>query len=364
MTVTGTFDWASGTLTSGGRLIVDPGAVANLTTGAGKFIDGVLENRGTVNYTGNGLLFGRDAPNLNARIENAAGATFIVDGEGDFTQNHGSANYRIENAGTFIKRGVGTTTVVNNPVFFATTGTVQVEAGTLQFNTRHFPGRHRERSRAGLLRRGLTHTGRGLDLQSSHPAFSNVNLTIGAGVAPQLTALDINASTLAFADSRSLQSLTIQGDGRLTMQNNSVMTVTGTFDWESGTLTSGGRLIVDPGAVANLTTGAGKFIDGVLENRGTVNYTGNGLLFGRDAPNLNARIENAAGGTFIVDGEGDFTQNHGSANYRVDNAGTFIKRGVGTTTVVNNPVFFANTGTVQVEAGTLQFNTALPWPAQ
>ena len=129
--------------------------------------------------------------------------------------------------------------------------------------------------------------------------------------------------------------------------------MTGTFTFESGTLTAGGRADHRPGRLANLTTGSGKFIDGVLENRGTLNYTGTGLLFGRDVPNLSARIENAAGGTFIVDGEGDFSQNHGSPNYRIENAGTFIKRGAGTTTAVNNPIFFATTGTVQVESGQL-----------
>ena len=47
------------------------GGVGNLTTSNGKFIDGVLENDGTMNYTGNVIYFGRDTGNLSARIENA-----------------------------------------------------------------------------------------------------------------------------------------------------------------------------------------------------------------------------------------------------------------------------------------------------
>src|SRR5438874_8042 len=43
----------------------------------------------------------------------------------------------------------------------------------------------------------------------------------------------------------------------------------------------------------------------LLENDATINYTGNIIYFGRDTGNLSARIENAAGGVFIVDGEGD-----------------------------------------------------------
>ncbi len=91
----------------------------------------MLENRGTLNYTGDGVLFGRNTGNLSARIENAAGGVFLVDGEGDFSPNFSSANYRIENAGTFIKRGAGTTTIVNNPVSFNSTGIVQIESGKL-----------------------------------------------------------------------------------------------------------------------------------------------------------------------------------------------------------------------------------------
>jgi hypothetical protein len=67
-----------------------------------------------------------------------------------------------------------------------------------------------------------------------------------------------------------------------------------------------GKLSIAVGAVANLTGGNFKFIDGIFENAGTVNYTGTSLRFSRDAQNLVARIENLAGGTFIVDGDGDF----------------------------------------------------------
>jgi hypothetical protein len=147
--------------------------------------------------------------------------------------------------------------------------------------------------------------------------------------------------------------LVIAGDSRITVAAGKSLTVTGLLDWSAGMITRDGRVIIAPGGVANLTTASGKFLDGVFENRGTTNYPGAGFLFGRDTGNLPARIENAAGGTWIVDGEGDFSQNQGSATYRIDNAGTFIKRGAGTTTVVNNPVAFVNTGTVQLIEGTM-----------
>jgi hypothetical protein len=355
LTVTGLLDWSTGLIARDGRLIIASGGVANLTTTAGKFLDGVFENRGTINYTGTGFFFGRDTGNLPARIENAVGGTFVVNGEGDFSQNHGSPNYRIDNAGTFIKRGAGTATIVNSPIFFGSTGTVTVESGELRLNGGSSLG-GAVAGAGALTYFGGSHTiPAGGDFAVSSLSLNNVNLTLAPGSAPNLAVVDINGSTLTSEDGRTFSQLTLRGDGRLSVASGSAVEVTGAFEWSAGTIARDGRLIIASGAVANLTTGSGKFIDGVFENRGTINYTGTGFFFGRDTGNLPARIENAAGGTWIVDGDGDFSQNHGSPNYRIDNAGTFIKRGVGTATIVNSPVAFINGGTIRTESGLLQF---------
>jgi hypothetical protein len=356
VTVSGTLNFQSGTVASGGRVIVADGAMANLTSTSGKFIDGILENRGTLTYSGESLHFGRDTPNLSARIENAAGGTFIITGEGDFTQNHSSPNYRFENAGTLIKRGGGTTTVLNNPVFFASTGAVQIESGELRLNGGSSLGG--ATSGTGLLTffGGAHAIPSGAEFTIASVFVQSASLSLAAGVGSQLGSVELNGATLVSAGSRTLTNLTVRSDGRVTAQNSSAITVAGTFNFESGTIAAGGRVIVAADAVANLTSTSGKFIDGVLENRGTLTYSGESLHFGRDTPNLAARIENAAGGTFIISGEGDMTQNHSSPNYRFDNAGTFIKRGSGTATVVNNPVFFGTTGSVQIESGELRLN--------
>jgi hypothetical protein len=356
LTVTGVLNWDSGTLTNGGKLSI-AGAVANLTSGSFKFIDGIFENGGTVNYTGTNLRFGRDAQNLAARIENLAGGTFIVDGDGDFEQHNGSVNLAFNNAGTFIKRNAATT-VFNTNVPFNTTGTVQIEAGTLQFNASTTLGGSIVSSGTGtVLFTGGSHTvATGVQFTQSAVTVQNATLTIQAGAVASFTALTIDGGHVVLGENRTLATLTITGDGRVTVQNNAVLTVTGVLNWDSGTLTNGGKLSI-AGAVANLTSGSFKFIDGIFENGGTVNYTGTNLRFGRDAQNLAARIENLAGGTFIVDGDGDFEQHNGSVNLALNNAGTFIKRNAATT-VFNTNVPFNTTGTVQIEAGTLQFNAS------
>ncbi len=201
-----------------------------------------------------------------------------------------------------------------------------------------------------------------IELDGTYTVTLDVNPTVSLlrlGGATGTQTLNLNGRTLSVLNGGTVAAhgeFAIRGDGRLTLQNSSELTVTGTFTFEQGTLTTGGRVIIAPSGVGNLTTTGSKFIDGVLENRGTLNYTGNGVLFGRDGGNLFARIENAAGGVFIVDGEGDFSPNFSSANYRIENAGTFIKRGAATTTIVNNPVFFSTTGLVQIESGELRLN--------
>jgi hypothetical protein len=56
-----------------------------------------------------------------------------------------------------------------------------------------------------------------------------------------------------------------------------------------------------------------------------------------------------------VDGDGDFEQHNNSVNLAFNNAGTFIKRNAATT-VFNTNVPLNNSGSVTVEAGTLQFD--------
>src|SRR5436190_10003673 len=139
--------------------------------------------------------------------------------------------------------------------------------------------------------------------------LQSVTLSIGTGTAPLLSTVDISGATLAVADSHTMSNVTIRGDGRLTMQNNSALTVTGVLDFQQGTITAGGRVILAPGGTGTLSRGGSKLVDGVVKQRGRLTYNGDRVFFGRDTSNLPARIENAAGGTFIADGEGDFFQN-------------------------------------------------------
>ncbi|MEX0330624.1 MAG: tandem-95 repeat protein [Puniceicoccaceae bacterium] len=352
LTATNNLTYSRGTITNGGTLVLANGATGTLSGTSQKWIDGILRNHGTLTYSGAEFRFGLDASNLTSQLINAPDGTFIADGDGDFQQWNGSQNYSILNEGTWIRRGAGTTAILN-PVRFTSTGSVQIEEGTLRLTqSSNFSGT--VEGAGTLFLNGGTHTL--ADDMTFEPAVLNTTSTtvvFGTGTFQTVQALDANASALVFPEDRSIPNLTIRSNGRLTMQNGSTMTVNNTLDFRNGIITNGGTLALASSATGTLSGTSQKWIDGTLRNHGTLTYTGSQVVFGRDASNLTSLLENASDGTFVIDGGGDFAQWSGSQNYRIENAGTWIKRGEGTVTQVFNPVVMTNTGTIRVESGTL-----------
>ena len=347
VTVSGTFNWSSGTLLAGGELIVANGATANLTGGSNKGINRVLRNRGTINYTGTNLFFNLGAAS-SGRIENESGATFIVDGDGDFGTSSGGTN-AFNNAGNFIKRNTANT-FFNGLVPFNNTGTVTIEAGTLEWQG----GATQSgtiNSAGGLLTltSGTYTLNAGSLLNQASLTVSGITLNINDAAAVNFSSLSATSSTVNFGVDYAVATLTLNGSD---IAGSGNVTVSGTFNWISGVLRAGGELIVANGATANLPGSGSKGINRVLRNRGTINYTGTNLFFNLGAAS-SGRIENESGATFIVDGDGDFGTSSGGTN-AFNNAGNFIKRNTANT-FFNGLVPFNNTGTVTIEAGTLEW---------
>jgi len=105
-----------------------------------------------------------------------------------------------------------------------------------------------------------------------------------------------------------------------------------------------------------VTGGTGKFLSRVLENSGTINYTGSGWQFGAisGAPGT---ITNLVGGVFSAVGDGDFVQYYQSSHV-FNNQGLFNRSGVGTTAV--SGISFHNSGSIQVDEGVLQASSGSP----
>ncbi|MEX0327039.1 MAG: hypothetical protein AB3N33_13215, partial [Puniceicoccaceae bacterium] len=353
LTASNTLSFIRGTITNGGTLALANGGTGTLSGSSQKWIDGTLRNHGTLTYTGAQIRFGADAGNLTSQLVNASDGIFIADGDGDFEQWNGSPNYSILNEGTWIRRGSGTTWIAN-PIRFTSSGVVQIEEGTLRFTqstnlsgTVEGPGT--------IFFNGGSHVlGDGMTFEPGGMQTTSTTVTFGTSVYQTINTLDANAATIIFPEDRSIPNVTIQGNGRITMQNSSTLTATNTLNFIRGTITNGGTLALANGGTGTLSGSSQKWIDGTLRNHGTLTYTGAQIRFGVDAGNLTSQLVNASDGTFIANGDGDFEQWNGSPNYSIINEGIWIRRGAGTTWIAN-PIRFNSTGTIQIEEGTLRF---------
>jgi hypothetical protein len=129
VTITGTFNWTGGMMSGSGKTIIASGGTLNLSGGG--TLSRVLQNDGTASWTGGGYNF--------------SGGTF--NNNGSFTVNLSSSpsvqsfggTSAFNNVGTFTKQGTGTATFSSFSGTMAfnnsATGTVDVQAGTLQLSS-------------------------------------------------------------------------------------------------------------------------------------------------------------------------------------------------------------------------------------
>ena len=234
---------------------------------------------------------------------------------------------------------------------FNNTGTVNIESGTLELRGGGTQSGTINTTGGVLSLTAGTYTlGAGSVFNQAALTVSGVTLNLNA-FGGTLTSINATGSTLNFGVNTTLVDLTLNSSTTVGGAGN--LTVTGTFNWTSGTLQNGSELIVASGATANLTGGGAKDFNRTLRNRGTVNYLGTGLRFSTNNTNP-GRIENEAGAGFLVDGDGDFDHLFANANV-FNNAGTLTKRGAGLTSFFASTVAFNNTGVVSVQSGTLQY---------
>ena len=90
-----------------------------------------------------------------------------------------------------------------------------------------------------------------------------------------------------------------------------------------------GKTIIGLGAMANLTGNDAKGFRRPLDNAGTVDYSGSGLLFSSNSP-VATVLTNLPDGEFKVTGGGDLGHHHAADNV-FGNQGTLSKSGVGET---------------------------------
>ncbi len=305
------FEWQGGnfgTVTNVGLL--------KLTTGGQKDLNGgsTLTNESLVEMSDTGLLrfFGSGSVFVNA-----SGATFDLRSDASFTISNGGNTFT--NNGTFQKTGgTDVSQVSRNGLDFDNNQTVRAESGTIQL------------SGAG------THTNSTFTADAGAAVFfdAGVHTIVGtiSGTPEGVVRMDTGATLV---DDGSGATLAFGGSG---------------FEWQSGNV--GGD--VTNTNLLKLTTSGLKDLNGgsTLTNESLVEMSDTGLLrfFGSGS-----RFENASGATFDVQSDADFTIFNGGNAF--DNDGLFQKSGGTDVSLVSRSgLDFDNAGTVDAQAGTIQFD--------
>ena len=137
----------------------------------------------------------------------------------------------------------------------------------------------------------------------------------------------------------------------MTRRRGLALTVNGQFNWNGGTLGSGGSLAVTANGVMNLEAAVTLF--GALINQGTINWlAGNVTIYTNTAAGQTGTIVNQAGALFDI--QSDQSMNSGGAQLAVfHNAGLLRKRVTSGSSTVN--LSMDNSGIVHALTGTIIF---------
>ena len=309
--VTGTLNWNAGTLagplqiapggivnwgggTAGSALDVATNGMLNLTGNFGSmFLQAALTNAGTVNWTG-GTLFVYNCGYNAGPIVNLPGALWNVHSDQSLSAYCGvNANNYFLNLGTVQKTAGTGTTYFSIP--FDNLANVNVLQGTFDLNySSVLGGTFTTASGTAVV------FGSGTFSYGTPPLlagagsfqFTGGTLTLADNVIPnlQMTGGTLNLGTNF--QGGTITNLTLTGS---TLSGSNL--VTGTFNWNSGTLAGG--LWVAPGATVNWGSGTLAGPLGIATN-GVLNLIGNvGSMF-LDSGFTNAGVVNWSGGTVYL----------------------------------------------------------------
>jgi hypothetical protein len=321
--VVGSLIWSGGTMSGLGSTIIAAVGTLTISVSSGKTLSQrTLINAGTANWTGTGTVSARDG----AAIINQAGALFDVQANASLLQPSGVATF--SNAGT-LRRSAGTGTFAI-AVGFHTTGSVEIEMGTVSF--------------AG----GGTGSGAFQVAGGAVAAFTSNTFTLTAGasftgaglarVAGATAIVTIPGGTGATAQNFELINGTLSGEGDLT--------VNGSLSWSGGTMSGNGSTTVAASGTLTISGSVGKNLSQrAFVNAGTATWAGTGTVSARNG----AVITNQVGAVFDVQANATLSQPEGVATFT--NAGTF-RRSAGTATFTI-AVGFVTSGNVDVQTGTL-----------
>ncbi len=369
LTVRGKLTWSSGTISGSGRIIIESGGTLEINAPSSapvSLVTRTLENGGAAFWTGNGNL----ALNSGAVLTNRAGAFFDIQNAASLGSVVGGG--RIDNAGTFRKSGSAGTTTVESFISFNNSGTVEIQTGTLSLGGGGVhSGSFDVSGGAALILAGGTHTA-----SASSSLTGAGQLSVSGGTANFAGLVNVSGShtfsggtanftgntictnnTISFSNGGTanfsgigLVSPAVVNLSNGTLGGSSTVTVNTAMNWSQGSINDAGRLMIAPGATLNISNpiGFGAFLNTrTLENGGTILWTGTGNV----VINSGGVITNRPGALFHAQNAASIVAN--VVGGRIDNAGTFRKSANSGTTTVDSFIGFNNSGTVDIQTGTL-----------
>jgi protocatechuate 3,4-dioxygenase beta subunit len=353
----GLFDWSGGgfNFAAAGTTLSNTGAIAIDGTDVPGFAGGgTLSNSGTITISGSGAFA------VLGTLTNQAGGTVNLTSAAGI--NQGTQGGTFNNAGTLVDSAPGTTATSMDVNFNnQSSGTVDVESGTLAFaggTSANNGGTFTVASNAALNLSDIAQfVGGTLNVAAqatvSLPS-SSYSGTISLDVAAQATVNLPHATYSGTLDGSGGGTVTFDfgdmnvGIGGLTLNFPGNM-----FQW------TGHFLNTAIGGVTNLGTinipGPVDLVvvdDGTLDNFGTIVQTGTGNLGLHSDNNFPTTFKNEAGAFYLL-GSDSGIDNTDGGQVAVINAGVIKKTGGSGTSTLLVPGPLTNTGTIEVDSGTL-----------
>ena len=319
-----TINLNSGTLDAGGK-IVDLSAGTVTLSGTTWDNAGTLDINGTgqLNIVNSGVFTNTNTGTVNYNGSSATPVTWGGTGAGTFN-NAGTLNKTATSVAT---QGTNTSLVFNN------TGAVNINSGTYQLaGSGADTGSYNLATAAEILQ------------VSGNRSFTGVTLTGPGTFLHSAGTLTIVSPYTQAATGDPVWSMT---GGTIT--NDGGMTLNGVFNWGGGTINGAGVLTTTASATSTLGSNAATLYGATWNNAGVLDITGTGRL------NLSAGGVLSNTGTVNYSGSSATPVTWGGTGAGTFNNANILNKAIGSaaTQSINGSLTFNNTGTVNVNEGTL-----------
>lgn len=349
-TILNAFDWTGGTQSGLGATTVPSGATLNLSGGSTTLI-----NR-TLNIGGSAI---DSSPGGAMTLAN--GATINLSGVFDFQNDDdilasGAGTGITLLAGGVLRKSAGGLTTEIQPAV-TNNGTIDSQLGILRisnvaggngatFNAKT-PGLIELASGNGIFGGTTTFSGGGVArLLDGNLSFNGPTSLLGTG-----TTLDIaGPGTVAIGGALTVPTGTFLNLATGTLTGTGTIDVAGTFTWNSGAHRGTGVTNILPGGVLNMSTATPK----LLSVR-TINHAGDASLRGSLSIE-NAAVFNLTGRLDLLDDADILSATTGGLS--VQTGGALRKLGGAGSSDIAPGIALANSGTVQVDSGTMRIGNA------